>query len=316
MAGVIGIVPVIIKHKLVHVIPIRKLYACPNLKDIKIWTNKGWMPIIGIEREKTCQKIYRISNCYNWLYATGDCELLLENEDTIRFSNVVENTKLFQMNYPESRVFFLPVPKNIEPVPFKIMSIEDAIERSEEDIHNLTDYINCSNLKAAKQAFLNHRNNLQPNITIVWDFIELQQKMLLAEKTGFQPRIVQSSLPNSLRFKSSYEDVKHDYEYLNQDAIDFKTGETIHLSYNYTYEDYLKEMNEVYSEKYLSYPLFLEESGAWDLFEYKRNEFNTPLREWRKPLFEYSKQFIYQIKTGNGFYQAGVGKLVIKGKSY
>ena len=76
MAGVIGISPVIIKHKLVHVIPIRKLFACPNLKDIKIWTDKGWMPIIGMNGKKPVKKftefqivttgymLLKIANCF------------------------------------------------------------------------------------------------------------------------------------------------------------------------------------------------------------------------------------------------------------
>jgi len=316
MIGTIGISPVLVKHELVHVIPIWKLYRCPHLDQLKIWTNKGWAPIIEVMREKTSQKIYRISNCYNWIYATEDCELLLENNDTIQVSKVVEDTKLFQIHYPESRIYSLPIPKNIEPEPLKLMSIEDIEDRIDEDIHDLTDYINCKNIDAAKQAFLNTRNNLQPNITIVWNFTELQQKMILAEKVGFQPRIPTTSLPNHLRFKSSYEDFKYDHEYLNQDMIDFKTGKIVKVSYSYTHEDYVKEMKEAFSEAYLSYPLFHEDSGLWDLLDYKRSDFDTPLKEWRKPIFDYIKHFIYQISTPIGFYQAGVGKLVLKSGNY
>lgn len=312
MVGIIGLSPILIKRKLVQVIPIKKLYACPHLEDLKIWTNKDWEPIIEVTREKTSQRIYRISNCYNWLYATEDCELLLENSDTIQVSKMVAETKPFQMHFPESSVYSLPIPKNIEPEPHKLMSIEDLEDRNHEDIHDLTDYINCKNIEAAKQAFLNCRNNLEPNLTIVWNFTELQQKIMLAEKVGFQPRIPTSSLPNHLRFKSSYEDLKYDHEYLNQPMIDFKTGKTILLSYNYSQEDYLKEMRELYPESCLSYPLFHEDSGLWDLLFYKREEFNKPLKEWRKPIFDYKRHYVYQIRTPCGFYQAGVGKLVIK----
>jgi hypothetical protein len=315
MVGIIGLSPIIIRRKLVHVMPIKKLYVCPRLEGLKIWTNKDWEPIIEVIREKTSQKIYRISNCYNWLYATEDCKLLLENNDTIQVSKVVADTKLFQIRYPESSVYSLPIPKNIEPEPHKLMSIEDIEDRNDEDIHDLTDYINCKNIEAAKQAFLNTRNNLQPNITLIWNFTELQQKMMLAEKVGFQPRIPTTSEPNHLRFKSSYEDMKYDREYLNQDTIDFKTGKIIHLIDNYTHEDYIKEMREIYSETYLSYPLFHEESGLWDLLDYKRSQFKTPLKEWRKPIFDYNRHYLYQIRTPTGFYQAGVGKLVIKSEN-
>ena len=316
MVGLIGISPIIVKRELVHVMPIKKLYGCPRLDGLKIWTNKDWEPIIEVIREKTSQQIYRISNCYNWLYATEDCKLLLENNDTIQVSKVVEDTKLFQIQYPISSVYALPIPKNIEPEPHKLMSIEDVDDRSGEDIHDLTDYLNCKNIEAAKQAFLNRRNNLQPNITLVWNFTELQQLMMLAEKVGFQPRIPKTSEPNHLRFKSSYEDIKYDCDYLNQDAIDFKTGEVVHLSNSYTPEDYIKDMRALYAETYLRYPLFHEDSGLWDLLVYKRSQFDKPLKEWRKPIFDYHRHYVYQIRTPNGFYQAGVGKLVVKSENY
>lgn len=314
MTGVIGTSPVIIKQKLVQVIPISELYTHSTFNDIKIWTNEEWMPIIGVEREKTTQKINRISNCYNWLYATEDCELLLENNDIIHLSDVVEDTKLFQMNYPISNILYLSIPENTEPEPHKLVDIDEALSMEKDNI-SLTDYINCKNFQAARQAFLNERGNLEPNTTAIWNFIELQQKMMLAEKVGFQPRIMQTSMPNCLRFKSSYEDIKYDYKYLNMDAINSKTGEVVHISRDYTYEEYLKEMSEIYSESYLVYPLFQEESGAWDLFFYKRSDFKKPLIEWREALFDYNNDYIYQIKTDNGFYQAGVGKLIIKNKS-
>ncbi|MDD1777808.1 MAG: hypothetical protein LUQ65_06515 [Candidatus Helarchaeota archaeon] len=316
MVGIIGISPIIVKRELVHVIPIKKLYDCPRLDGLKIWTKNAWEPIIEVRREKTSQKIYRISNCYNWLYATEDCKLLLENNDTIQVSKVVEDTKLFQIRYPESRVYSLPIPKNIEPEPHKLISIEDVDDRRGKDIHDLTDYINCKNIEAAKQAFLNRRNNLQPNITLVWNFTELQQLMMLAEKVGFQPRIPTTSLPSWLRFKSSYEDIKYDCEYLNQDTIDFKTGAVVPLSNPYTHEDYIKDMRELYSGTYVKYPLFHEDSGLWDLFVYQRSQFDKPLKEWRKPIFDYNRHYIYQIRTPTGFYQAGVGKLVVKTENY
>ncbi len=340
MSGILGINPIIVQTKdgCIKIIPIKNLnLEHSKYNDLKVFSKKDWVEIRKIQREKTTKKVYRVSNCYNWLYATEDCKLLLAGNKTTQISEIKSDTPLYQIEYPQSNALDMPMPKNLEPVPHKISSIEDVISKEEQRNYKLIDHVNCKKIDAAKQAFLNERHNIQPNTTTVWTFVELQEKMILAEKVGFVPKITKSSSPFSIRFKSSYEDLKYDYLYLQPQYLKEydpknKNLKEIQKTTEYTYESYENEMKQLYSEKFTSNPLLRIGYALYDIpddsilekFKTSMEVYPQFLNEseqkwvqsiinWKKPfspLFHYKKNYVYNIITDTGNFQVGVGKLI------
>jgi hypothetical protein len=167
-------------------------------------------------------------------------------------------------------------------------------------------YNNSNNIKNSKNALLLFRNNLEPNRILVWSFLEMQKIMILAKKVGYDPKIPISNAPNNIRFNLNYMTYKEDFNY-------FAT--------NLSMEDYNHFLNDYFPEQNLIYPSFISKNKAYDtnLPQHDPNKVEGPPvfiekdgSSYVKYIFDYDKDYIYNIKTTTGFFNAGVGRLIIK----
>ncbi|MFW9878993.1 MAG: hypothetical protein ACFFG0_38430, partial [Candidatus Thorarchaeota archaeon] len=157
------------------------------------------------------------------------------------------------------------------------------------------------------QAFLLFRNNLEPYRVIVWNFLEMQKILILGSKVGYVPKFPDTIDPMYVRFKLSFESLREDFSYIQKP---------------FTKEQYIKFMEDHYSNRLFVYPLTKLHGKAYDIREEKNNQEsltdvnnittnNGKTQELH--VFNYKKDKIYNILTEDGFYQAGVGRLLIKG---
>ena len=167
-------------------------------------------------------------------------------------------------------------------------------------------YINSKDKEAAKQALLLFRNNFEPYRILVWDFNRMQKIMILASKVGFDPRSPDSGNPMYIRFKLTLESYREDMAYAG----------------NISEEDFQELLRDYYPKKYIVYSLYRKDNRAYDTRT--PSDHTNPLKyvcmvlkedgtSEYKYIFDYKKEYVYDIKTENGFYQAGVGKFILKG---
>ena len=142
-----------------------------NVQNWRVWSPDGWNKIKKVIRGKTNLKIHRISNCYNWLYATQNIRFLLGIRETIDIGDIIGETNLFMCDYLE---------KNIED-----MDKEKEKFKSKEEFKG-SNRIRC------------------------FSFNDIQKNLLMGNFLDFHMKIDCANIPDFVCYNSSMEEYIND----------------------------------------------------------------------------------------------------------
>ena len=79
-----------------------------NIKNWRVWSPDGWNKILEIRKGQTELDIHRISNCYNWLYATEKIRFLLGIRDVIEIKDIFRQIFGFRKTYVNQTTIYVP----------------------------------------------------------------------------------------------------------------------------------------------------------------------------------------------------------------
>lgn len=183
-------------------------------------------------------------------------------------------------------------------------------EMKKEYGYTIGDYINAKDIKVAEQGLLNFRDPIRYYSLHVKSFVDAQAKLLLADKTGYNARIDTGNVLTYITLDTSYEAMEEEFELAT-------TGQPFS---NRKYEMIIRDR---YISEYRSAPfLHLRNdrfNGRRHLLPHGSNVFvGNFLRHsyliGEHYMFNADLEYVYQIKTDTGYYQAGLGGLIVCSK--
>ena len=142
-----------------------------NVQNWRVWSPDGWTKIKEVFRGKTNLKIHRISNCYNWLYATENIRFLLGIREVINIKDIIGETNLFMCDYLE---------KNIE------------------------------DMDKEKAKFISKEEFKGSNRIRCFSFNDIQKNLLMGNFLDFHMKIDCANIPDFVCYNSSMEEYIND----------------------------------------------------------------------------------------------------------
>jgi hypothetical protein len=173
--------------------------------------------------------------------------------------------------------------------------------------YNINDYINAKNIDKSEIGLHNFRDPLRYYSIKIESFIDAQSKLLLAYKNGYDSYVDLGEVLTYISFDISYEALEEEYE-LKTNGQPFNKIK------------YQMIVNDRYKKEYKSVPfLHLRTNrfnGRRHLLPFGNNiyvnnffRYNTLIGEHY--IYNSELDYVFQIETNTGYYQAGVGGLII-----
>lgn len=242
-----------------------------NIQNWRIWSPDGWNKILEIKRNKTDLKIHRISNCYNWLYATSGIKFLLGIREVVNIKKVIGETNLFMCDY---------------------------LEKTFED------------MEKEKEKFISKEEFKGSNRIRCETLCEIQKKLLLGNFLDFHMKIDCADIPDYVCYNSSMEEYINDInkEFPPLWYRNYKRNKAKHADLlREKYQQYLKDF---FPRDYLNRELTLIDHTYWDIPEEFKNEKEEYLRG-KYVSFNSKEDFIYNLSTEKKMFNIGAGQLVV-----
>lgn len=247
MIGFPGNTPVVVKNSnssTKQVLSLEDLYKKlerknSNIQNWKIWSPDGWNKIVEINRDKTSLDMYRISNCYNWLYGTKGIRFLLGIRTNIEIEEVVGETNLFMCDYLE---------KNIE------------------------------NMEQDKEKFLAKEFQGSKRIRCA-DFCDIQRNLLMGNFLDFHMKIDCANIPDYVCYDSSMEEYIDgiNKEFPPDWYRDYKRNKAKHADLlREKYQQYLKDF---FPRDYMNRQMTKIDGIYWDIPDDLKNEKEEYLKD-------------------------------------
>ncbi len=279
MIGFPGNTPVVVKNSnssTKQVLSLEELYKKlerknSNIQNWKIWSPDGWNKIMEINRGKTDLDMYRISNCYNWLYGTKGIRFLLGIRTNIEIEDVIGETNLFMCDYLEKNI------ENMEKDKDKFLAKEE-FEGSKR--------IRCS------------------------DFCDIQRNLLMGNFLDFHMKIDCADIPDFVCYDSSMEEyIKGiNKEFPPLWYRDYKRNKAKHADLlREKYQQYLKDF---FPRDYMNRKMTKIDGIFWDIPDDLKNEKEEYLRD-KYISFSPENDFVYNLKTEKKLFNVGAGQLVV-----
>ncbi len=247
MIGFPGNTPVVVKNSnssTKQVLSLEELYKKlerknSNIQNWKIWSPDGWNKIVEINRGKTELDMYRISNCYNWLYGTKGIRFLLGIRTNIEIEEVIGETNLFMCDYLE---------KNIE------------------------------NMEKDKDKFLAKEFQGSKRIRCA-DFCDIQRNLLMGNFLDFHMKIDCADIPDYVCYDSSMEEYIEgiNKEFPPLWYRDYKRNKAKHADLlREKYQQYLKDF---FPRDYMNRQMTEIDGIFWDIPDDLKNEKEEYLKD-------------------------------------
>ena len=247
MIGFPGNTPVVVKNSnssTKQVLSLEELYKKlerknSNIQNWKIWSPDGWNKIAEINRGKTELDMYRISNCYNWLYGTKGIRFLLGIRTNIEIEEVIGETNLFMCDYLE---------KNIE------------------------------NMEKDKDKFLAKEFQGSKRIRCA-DFCDIQRNLLMGNFLDFHMKIDCADIPDYVCYDSSMEEYIEgiNKEFPPLWYRDYKRNKAKHADLlREKYQQYLKDF---FPRDYMNRQMTEIDGIFWDIPDDLKNEKEEYLKD-------------------------------------
>ena len=247
MIGFPGSTPVVVKNSnssTKQVLSLEELYKKlerknSNIQNWKIWSPDGWNKIVEINRGKTDLDMYRISNCYNWLYGTKGIRFLLGIRTNIEIEDVIGETNLFMCDYLE---------KNIE------------------------------NMEQDKEKFLAKEFQGSKRIRCA-DFCDIQRNLLMGNFLDFHMKIDCADIPDYVCYDSSMEEYIEgiNKEFPPLWYRDYKRNKAKHADLlREKYQQYLKDF---FPRDYMNRKMTEIDGIFWDIPDDLKNEKEEYLKD-------------------------------------
>ena len=279
MIGFPGNTPVVVKNSnssTKQVLSLEDLYKKlerknSNIQNWKIWSPDGWNKIVEINRGKTDLDMYRISNCYNWLYGTKGIRFLLGIRTNIEIEEVVGETNLFMCDY-----------------------LEKNIENMEQDKDKFL----------AKEEFQGSKR-IRSN-----DFCDIQRNLLMGNFLDFHMKIDCADVPDFVCYDSSMEEYIEgiNKEFPPLWYRDYKRNKAKHADLlREKYQQYLKDF---FPRDYMNRQMTKIDGMYWDIPDDLKNEKEEYLKD-KYISFSPENDFVYNLKTEKGLFNVGAGQLVV-----
>ena len=247
MIGFLGNTPVVVKNvnsSNKQVMSLEDLYKklerknC-NIHNWKIWSPDGWNRILEINRDKTTLDMYRISNCYNWIYGTKGVKFLLGIREVIEIEHVIGETNLFMCDY-----------------------LEKTLENMEQE----------------KEKFLAKEQFKGSKRIRCEDFCDIQRNLLMGNFLDYHMKIDCADIPDFVCYDSSMEEyIKAiNKEFPPLWYRDYKRNKAKHADLlREKYQQYLKDF---FPRDYLNRMMTEKDGILWDITEDFKNESNEYLK--------------------------------------
>ena len=242
-----------------------------NVHNWRVWSPDGWNKIKEVVRGKTNLKIHRISNCYNWLYATQNIRFLLGIRETIDIGDIIGETNLFMCDYLE---------RNIED-----MDKEKEKFKSKEEFKG-SNRIRCYN------------------------FNDIQKNLLMGNFLDFHMKIDCANIPDFVCYNSSMEEYINDInkEFPPLWYRNYKRNKAKHADLlREKYQQYLKDF---FPRDYMNRIMTEIDGTYWDIPEEFKNEKKEYLKD-KYISFSPNDEYVYNLKTEKGMFNIGAGQLVV-----
>tara|TARA_B110001469_G_C9639975_1_gene321662 strand:+ start:1461 stop:2306 length:846 start_codon:yes stop_codon:yes gene_type:complete len=279
MYGFTGDTPIVVKNvnsSSKQVISLEELYKKlerknSNIKNWRVWSPDGWNNILEVKRDKTKLNIHRISNCYNWLYATQNIKFLLGIREIIDIEDIKFDTNLFMCDYLENNI------ENMEEEKKKFISNEEF---------KGSNRLRCNNLS------------------------DIQKNLLMGNFLDFHMKIDCADIPDYVCYNSSMEqyikNINKEFPplwYRNYKRNKAKNADLLREHY----QQYLKDF---FPRNYLNRTLTNINNKLWDISDEFKNEMEEYLNG-KYISFSYENDFIYNLKSEKGMFNIGAGQLVV-----
>ena len=279
MYGFTGDTPIVVKNvnsSSKQVISLEELYKKlerknSNIKNWRVWSPDGWNNILEVKRDKTKLNIHRISNCYNWLYATRNIKFLLGIREIIDIEDIKFDTNLFMCDYLENNI------ENMEEEKKKFISNEEF---------KGSNRLRCNNLS------------------------DIQKNLLMGNFLDFHMKIDCADIPDYVCYNSSMEqyikNINKEFPplwYRNYKRNKAKNADLLREHY----QQYLKDF---FPRNYLNRTLTNINNKLWDISDEFKNEMEEYLNG-KYISFSYENDFIYNLKSEKGMFNIGAGQLVV-----
>lgn len=176
--------------------------------------------------------------------------------------------------------------------------------------YTMGDYINAKEIEVAERGLLNYRDPIRYYSLPVKSFVDAQAKMLLADKTGYNAHIDIGNVLTYITLDTSYEAIEEEFQ-LTTSGQPFS---------NRKYEMIMRDR---YISEYRSAPfLHLRNdrfNGRRHLLPHGDNVYVGNLLRHsyligEHYMFNADLEYVYQVKTDTGYYQAGLGGLIVCSK--
>lgn len=240
MDGFPGNTPIVVKNinsPNMNILSLEELYKKlerknSNIKNWKIWSPDGWNTILEIKKGKTNHNLHRISNCYNWLYATEKIKFLLGIREIISIEDIIIDTNLFMCDYLE---------KNIE------------------DMENEKEKFISKEFRGSKRIKCNNLCDIQKNL-LMGNFLDFHMKIDCAD------------IPDYVCYNSSMEEYIRDInkEFPPLWYRNYKRNKAKHADMlREKYQQYLKDF---FPRQYFNRKLTNIDGKLWDISDEFKNE--------------------------------------------
>lgn len=187
------------------------------------------------------------------------------------------------------------------------------------------DILNSDNKKLTKEYLLQRKNNIEPFRLITWNFHDAQMNYMYGDKSGMKIIVPQSNMPGQIYYNFKYSN------YIKNSKYSGTTRKS--TTYNKYIESLRKNSPKKYvCKKFIKYNSSVETSSVndivYDPYNYRKDvpwtltypEPNAlgrkcnnagPMNERIDMYYNYREDVLYSIITENGYFQAGLGKLII-----
>jgi len=302
--------PLIVREKDTQLIKVKFVNTLRIGQD-QAWTHKGWTNILGISYQplKNDQQIFSLFNRNNWVYITGDTEVVLNNEKqtTLPIYQLKPNTR--PDPYPDPYLLNVPFPLDYGTYDNNAKETEKFEEKS---FDNITHMINHWSVLQCKKYFLSCRNNLEPFRVLTWGYQDTQLWNMLGTKAGMHTYLYRFNTPSHIYFNLNYQNFYANFDF------SAKHNKNIYRNYMSTYFPFYYEIHpfKVYNHQYL----YDSHCGNWvpgkiptsDIRYH--NDLSDNMVDRMDLYFDKTKDRVVDVMTQNGFYQAGLGKLIFQCK--
>lgn len=299
---ILGICPLIVKEQDTKLIKVKYPLEVRTGQD-EAWSHLGWTPIISMSTRRLAEfeSVCSVYNRHNFLYASENTRFVLYNENnTVKpLYKINARTRLYNACFP------LDFGSSLDIVCSEPVDMEDYYSQ-------MAQMITQANQISCKNEFLSQRNNLEPFRVLTNDHIDTQYTYMLGEKAGMDILIPRTNHPGEVYFNLNYDNYCTNYDYLGK----------------HTRKEYKKYMNRDYPRHYQIKKFLNHKSGLhydshsgedWEprvpdgssLVHY-HNDLRSDITDRIDMYFDRENDVLYDFETQNGYYQAGIGKLIIK----